>query len=166
MSEAGLPPVVADALRAAGYPHDAIDEDRAREWALLIAAYESPDGHRHALVPAALEVFARYGGLRLDPPAAGDGPLPPSGCHIDPRRELHSVRTLATFGAALGTELTPLGSELTPRDQTGILAIDTLGRVFVVDHTAEWYLGDTFEDALAGLLLGRQPARVAEDGRW
>jgi len=38
--------------------------------------------------------------------------------------------------------------------------------VFVLDHTGEWFLGDTIEDALTTLVLGLQPPRVRRDGTW
>jgi hypothetical protein len=78
-------------------------------------------------------------------------------------RALHTVHTLAAFGAALGVKVTPLGIE---GDGTGLLAIDEEARVFVLDPTAEWYLGDTVGRALENLVSGRAPARVRLDGTW
>jgi hypothetical protein len=47
-----------------------------------------------------------------------------------------------------------------------VLAIDERGRVFALDHTGEWFLGESIETALTTLLLGRLPARVRADGGW
>ena len=59
--------------------------------------------------------------------------------------------------------LTPIGDE---GDGTGLLAIDGDGRVFLLDHAGDWFLGDTIEDALTTLVLGLQPPRVRRDGTW
>jgi len=46
------------------------------------------------------------------------------------------------------------------------LLIDEHGRVFVLDHTADWYLGASVDEALTALVAGRMPARLADDGTW
>jgi hypothetical protein len=59
--------------------------------------------------------------------------------------------------------LSPLGEE---GGGTGILAVDAQGRVFVLDHTGDWFLGADLDEAITGLVLGRQPHRVNRDGGW
>jgi len=136
--------------------------DQARRWALALASYAAPDGRHHEIVPAALDAFARYGGATGQPDGPGEQ-VAPSGFLIDPTRALYTVSTLAAFSAALGAKVTPLGVE---GDGTGLLVIDEESRVFVLDPTAEWYLGDSVGRALDSLLTGRAPARVGQDGRW
>ncbi len=157
-----FPAAVTEALTAAGWQPGRRDEARAREWALTIAGYATPDGRQHVVVPAAIEAYAEFGGLRVTPPGEGER-VAPSTVDLDPRRALHSVRTLAGLAALLGGPLTPLGVE---GDDTGILAVGASGRVFLLDHTAEWFVGESVAAALTALLLGWEPARIAEDGTW
>ncbi len=157
-----LPLDVEAALRSVGWDPQTRDEARARRWALMLAGYATPDGRSHTIVPPAVEVFARYGGVEM--PAADEGrQVAPAGFRLDPGRVQATVATLAALGATLHSKLTPIGDE---GGGTGLLAIDGDGRVFVVDHTGEWFLGDTIEDALTALVLGIQPARIKKDGSW
>jgi hypothetical protein len=157
-----LPLDVEAALRSVGWDPQARDEARARRWALMLSGYATPDGRSHTIVAPAVEVFARYGGVEM--PAADEGrQVAPAGFRLDPGRVQATVATLAALGATLHSKLTPIGDE---GGGTGLLAIDGDGRVFVVDHTGEWFLGDTIEDALTALVLGIQPARIRKDGSW
>jgi hypothetical protein len=157
-----FPPLVAETLAAAGWQPGARDDERAKMWALRLAGYAAPDGRHHAVVPAALEAYAEFGGLSV--PAGDDGEeIAPSSFVLDPFRVLHTVATLAGLAAATGSPLSPLGEE---GDGTGVLAVDGEGRVFVCDHTGEWYLGGSVDEALTALVLGLQAARVDEDGTW
>jgi len=157
-----FPPEIAELLAAEGWSAERRDDGRARDWALRVAGYADLDGRHHVVVPAAVEAYAEFGGLRLRPNSDGEQ-IAPSSVHLDPFRVLHSVTTLTAFADALGSPVTPLGEE---GDGTGILAIDEAGRVFVLDHGGDWFLGDTLDAALGTLLLGRQPARVRLDGTW
>jgi SUKH-3 immunity protein len=157
-----LPLDVEAALRSVGWDPQARDEARAHRWALMLAGYATPDGLSHTIVPPAIEVFARYGGVEM-PPADDGRQVAPPGFRLDPGRVQATVATLAALGAALHTKLTPIGDE---GGGSGLLAIDGDGRVFAVDHTGEWFLGDTIEDALTTLVLGLQPARIKRDGTW
>jgi hypothetical protein len=67
------------------------------------------------------------------------------------------ARTLADLGRALDTEVSPLGTET---DTHALLAIDTEGRVYALDHTGDWYLGPDIDHALATLVSGLEPARL------
>lgn len=153
--------VVPDATPVDGTP-TADPSARARNWAAELSAFVTPDGDRHTVVVPALDVFARYGGTR----ARADGPgerVAATGFVLDPRLALHTVATLGALGDAIGAALTPIGIT---DDGWGFLAIDEHGRVFVIDPTAEWWLGDHIDTALANLLHGRAPSRVREDGTW
>ncbi|WP_306205988.1 SUKH-3 domain-containing protein [Actinoplanes sp. RD1] len=132
------------------------DEARAKRWALDLAA------SRHTVVPAAIEAWSAFGGLAQAAGETGEEVAPRSFV-IDPRRVRTSVATLTALGAAVGTPLTPLGEE---GDGTGILSIDAGGRVFVSDHTGDWFLGPTVQAALDALSLGRAVDRVKADGTW
>ncbi|TWV36725.1 SUKH-3 domain containing protein, partial [Streptomyces misionensis] len=65
--------------------------------------------------------------------------------------------TLGDLGRALGTELCPLGAET---DTTAVLAIDTEGRVYALDHTGDWYIGPDIDHALTTLITGITPVRL------
>lgn len=157
-----LPLDVEAALRSAGWDPQTRDEARAHRWALMLAGYATPDGRSHVIVPPAVEVFARYGGVEI-PPADGGRQVAPAGFRLDPGRVQATVATLAALGAVLHAKLTPIGDE---GGGAGLLAIDGDGRVFVIDHTGGWFVGDTIEDALTALVLGIQPVRIRQDGTW
>ncbi len=157
-----FPAEVAEALRAGGWDPDAPDKEQARAWGLELAARSSVEGLQHAFFPAAEDALAEFGGVRAEPTGPG-AEVAASGFTVDPTRVVHTHATLAAFGGALGAPLFPLGEE----DGSGaLLAIDENGRVFVLDHTAEWFLGTSPAEAWSTLLLGRRPARVRDDGTW
>ena len=157
-----IPRDVEAALRSGGWNPDRRDDARARRWVLDVAGYATPDGRTHTIVPPAVEVYATFGGIEV--PSSDEGrDIAPSGFRIDPSRVLATVATLAAFGGVLHTALTPIGDE---GDGTGVLAVDRDGRVFVLDHAGEWFLGDTIGEALTTLVLGVQPPRVRRDGTW
>lgn len=157
-----VPAGIADVLVSGGWRPGHRDAERARQWAVSLAAYTAPDGRRHTIVAPAVAAYAEFGGVRVE---AGDGgeQVARSAFAIDPLAIRHSVLTLAGLAAALGVAVSPLGEEAAG---AGILAIDERGRVFVIDHTAEWWLGDTVVDAFECLILGRMPARLRQDGTW
>ncbi|WP_431727992.1 SUKH-3 domain-containing protein [Verrucosispora sp. TAA-831] len=157
-----FPPLVAEALAEAGWSPDGRDDDRGREWGLRIAAQASPGGRQHTMTAAAIAAYAEFGGLRVRPRREGEQ-IAPSEFHLDPFLVRQSVETLAELAEAIGTPLSPLGEE---GDGTGILAIDARSRVFVLDHTGDWFLGADLDEAITGLVLGRQPQRVNLDGGW
>jgi hypothetical protein len=138
------------------------DDERARRWALALGSRPAPDGRTHPVVAPALDVLARYGGLTVAPGDTGEQ-VAPAGFRLDPLRVVASVATLSPLAALLDTRLTPIGEEW---GGVGILAIDAVGRVFVVDHTAAWFLGEGIDAALDTLVRGRRPARVGSNGSW
>ncbi|GIJ24740.1 SUKH-3 domain-containing protein [Micromonospora lutea] len=157
-----FPLPVAQTLAAAGWQPGRSDESRGREWGLRIAAHATPSGRQHIVTARAIEAYAEFGGLRVRPQEDGEQ-VAPSSFHLDPFLVRHSAETLAELAEAIGARLSPLGEE---GDGTGILAIDEHGRVFVLDHTGDWFLGADLDEALTTLVLGRRPARVRADGTW
>lgn len=150
-------PVAVDAaLRTAGWQPGRWDIRQAEEWADALRSHASPAGHQHAVFPAAVEAWAEFGGLRLTPTAPGRQ-IAPATVRIDPLRGLHLARTLADLGRALETEVAPLGEE---GDGQAVLAIDTEGRIYSIDHTGDWYLGPDIDQALSTLVTGAQPERL------
>lgn len=121
-----------------------------------LRSHTSPAGHQHAVFPAAVEAWAEFGGLRLTATAPGRQ-IATATVRIDPLSGLHLARTLGDLGRALETEVAALGDE---GDGQAVLAIDSEGRVYSIDHTGDWYLGSDIDRALETLLTGVQPARL------
>ncbi|MEV6959256.1 SUKH-3 domain-containing protein [Streptomyces sp. NPDC051207] len=150
-------PVPVDAaLRAAGWQPGRWDIKQAEIWADTLRDHTSPGGHRHSVFPAAVEAWAEFGTLRVTPAGPGRR-IAPTALHVDPLHGLHMARTLGDLGRALGTEVCPLGAET---DSRALLAIDTEGRVYALDHTGDWYLGATIDQALTALVTGTEPVRL------
>ncbi|WP_263107985.1 SUKH-3 domain-containing protein [Kitasatospora sp. DSM 101779] len=151
-----FPADVAAALKQAGWHPGRWEIRQAEAWADVLAVHGGPLDTPHAVFPAAVEAWAEFGGLAFDLDGAGRA-LARTPFLLDPRCGLHQPRTLADLGRALGTRLAPLGEE---RYGQALLAIDELGRVFSLDHTGEWYLGATVDQALATLVMGLTPERL------
>ncbi|MFI5855024.1 SUKH-3 domain-containing protein [Streptomyces parvulus] len=150
-------PVPVDAaLRDAGWQPGRWDIKQAEIWADTLRDHTSPAGHRHTVFPAAVEAWAEFGGLHLTPTGPGRQ-IAPAALHLDPLHGLHMARTLGDLGRALDTRICPLGSET---DSHSLLAIDTEGRVYALDHTGDWYLGPDIDTALAALVAGTRPTRL------
>ncbi|AVZ73473.1 SUKH-3 domain containing protein [Streptomyces lunaelactis] len=156
LSTTRFPVAVDAALRDAGWQPGRWDIKQAEHWADTLRAYASPAGHRHAVFPAAVEAWAEFGGLRLTAPGPGRQTAP-TPVLFHPLAGLHLARTLADLGRALDTEMSPLGEE---GDSQAVLAIDGEGRVYSLDHTGDWYLGQDIDQALGTLVTGVQPARL------
>ena len=150
-------PVPVDAaLRDAGWQPGRWDIVRAEEWADALRAHITPAGHLHTVFPAAVEAWAEFGGLRI----TGQGPgrqIAPASVRIDPLAGIHLARTLSDLGRSLDTEISPLGEE---GEGQAVLAIDTAGRVYSIDHTGDWYLGPDMDRALGSLITGMTPTRL------
>ncbi|WP_217164704.1 SUKH-3 domain-containing protein [Streptomyces sp. AC512_CC834] len=150
-------PVPVDAaLRDAGWQPGRWDIKQAEIWADTLREHTSPAGHRHTVFPAAVEAWAEFGGLHIAPTGPGRQNAPAT-LHLDPLHGLHMARTLGDLGRALDTRTCPLGTET---DSQALVAIDTEGRVYVLDHTGDWYLGPDIDSALATLVAGTQPTRL------
>jgi hypothetical protein len=144
------------ALRAAGWQPGRWDIKQAEVWADTLRDHTSPAGHRHAVFPAAVEAWAEFGGLHVTPTGTGRQ-IAPATLHLDPLHGLHMARTLGDLGRALGTEVCPLGTET---DTDALLAIDTEGGIYALDHTGDWYLGPAVDQALSALITGMTPVRL------
>ncbi|MEU3184347.1 SUKH-3 domain-containing protein [Streptomyces sp. NPDC006923] len=156
LSTTRFPVPVDAALREAGWQPGRWDIKQAEEWADTLSAHITPAGHRHTVLPAAVEVWAEFGGLRIT--ASGPGrQIAPATLRMDPMAGIHLARTLADLGRSLDTQISPLGEE---GEGQAVLAIDTAGRVFSIDHTGDWYLGPDIDHALGTLLTGLEPARL------
>ncbi|MFD7028078.1 SUKH-3 domain-containing protein [Streptomyces sp. NPDC059917] len=151
-----FPQAVDTALRTAGWQPGRWDIKQAEYWADSLRDHTTPAGHRHTVFPAAVEAWAEFGGLTVT--AHGPGrQIAPTTVRIDPLTGLHLARTFADLGRALSTRLCPLGTET---DGASHLAVDAEGRVYCVDHTGDWYLGASIDEALTALLTGLQPTRL------
>ncbi|MFJ8249726.1 SUKH-3 domain-containing protein [Streptomyces sp. NPDC094466] len=155
-SSTRFPVAVDAALREAGWQPGRWDIRQAEEWADALRSHASPAGHQHAVFPAAVEVWAEFGGLHITASAPGRQ-IAPAAVRIDPLSGLHLARTLGDLGRALETEVSPLGAE---GEEQAVLAIDAEGRVYSIDHTGDWFLGRDIDEALATLVTGAQPARL------
>ncbi|MFF6880146.1 MULTISPECIES: SUKH-3 domain-containing protein [unclassified Streptomyces] len=144
------------ALRAAGWQPGRWNIKQAEIWADTLRDHTSPAGHRHTVFPAAVEAWAEFGALHITPTGPGRQ-VAPAHLHLDPLHGLHMARTLADLGRALATDVCPLGTET---DSQALLAIDTDGRVYTLDHTGDWYLGPDIDQALATLIAGTEPTRL------
>lgn len=156
LSTTRFPVNVDAALREAGWQPGRWDIKLAEQWADALRAHVSPAGHRHSVFPAAVEAWAEFGGLRVTSPGPGRQ-IAPATLRFDPLAGLHLARTLADLGRALDTEISPLGEEV---EHQAVLAIDLDGRVYSLDHTGDWFLGQDIDTALATLITGVQPGRL------
>ncbi|WSA94260.1 SUKH-3 domain-containing protein [Streptomyces sp. NBC_01795] len=152
-----FPVAVDDPLRNAGWEPGRWDIRQAERWADTLRGHTSPGGHRHAVFPAAVEVWAEFGALNIVPTGPGRH-LAPAPVLIDPLPGLHAARTLSDLGRALDTQICPLGTE---GEGEALLVIDAQRRVYSLDPTGDWYLGPGFDAALSALLMGLVPARLS-----
>ena len=157
-----FPRAVAATLIDAGWDPANPDEERARDWGLRLATHLSDTGRRHAFFPAALSLLAEFGGISVTQDGGGED-VALNGFTVDPMLALHSADVLAAFGERIGARVAPIGAE---DGMVSFLAVDEQGRVFVLDHGGEWYLGESADAALTTLILGRRPERVRADGTW
>jgi hypothetical protein len=147
---------VAAALKQAGWHPGRWEIRRAEEWADQLLGHPTPPNAPHAVFPAAIEAWAEFGGLSFDLSGAGRE-VARTPFLLDPRCGLHQPRTLADLGRALDSRVAPLGEE---RFGQALLAIDEAGRVYSLDHTGEWFLGQDLDQAVSTLVLGTRPHRL------
>jgi SUKH-3 immunity protein of toxin-antitoxin system len=144
------------ALRDSGWQPGRWDIKQAEQWADALREHTTPAGHRHTVFPAAVEVWAEFGGLTVASPGPGRQ-IAPVPLRFDPLRGLHMARTLGDLGRALNTEMCPLGEET---DSQALIAIDAEGRVYALDHSGDWYVGPGIDAALETLISGVMPVRL------
>ncbi len=152
-----FPPEVETALRRAGWRPGRRDIATAESWADLLHAHRSPGGHGCAVLPSAVEVWAEFGTLTVEPSGPSGRDVAPCAFTVDPAPCLPLAGPLGSLGSALGVPLSPLGTETT---SGAALACDPGGRVFALDPFGDWYLGPTFESAAVTLLTGVHPMRL------
>jgi hypothetical protein len=151
-----FPPEVLDVLRAAGWSQGRRTDAEAAMAADIVRAQVGRHGERTESFPAAVEALSEFGGVYV----IQDGPgryLARRPFAIDPTEVAATTETLADLGKHLRTRLFPIGME---GDHDSILAIDEAGRVYAIDHTGTWLLGDTMDAALITLVTGAQPPRL------
>lgn len=164
MSERFSPPVEA-ALREAGwYPGRRLPDEALSAMSQEIHRHPGRYGGTLSLLSGidARNALAEFGGLIIGVDQPGVD-VKPRSFALDPTLAAHSVETLIDAGRALDTHLSPLGIE--GLDEA-VLAIDFIGRVFAIDPTGEWFLGETIDAALETLITGKHPLHVDGDGNW
>jgi hypothetical protein len=137
-------------------------------------------GSREALGEAAITRAVEASGGRLRPfPAARRAVTEFSGVRcgrrgpglrrairlltLDPTPGAYAAAALDDFAQVIGVPLFPIGIE----GGDAIVAVDEVGRVFVLDQAGEWFVGDSIDAALVSLLAGDGPAtRLRDDGTW
>ncbi|MFE0464635.1 SUKH-3 domain-containing protein [Kitasatospora sp. NPDC058965] len=147
---------VAAALKQAGWHPGRWEIRRAEDWADQLLDHRTSDQVPHEIFPAAIEAWAEFGGLFFELSGAGRE-VARTPFLLDPLCGLHQARTLADLGRALDCRLAPLGEE---QQGQALLAIDETGRVFSLDHTGEWFLGNDLDQAVSTLVLGTTPQRL------
>lgn len=119
-------------------------------------------GGRLRPFPAARRVVAEFPGVRC----GRRGPGLRRAVRLltlDPAPAAYVADVLDEFAEVVGAPLFPIGVE----GGDAIVVIDEQGRVFVLDQAGEWFVGETIDEALVGLLTGDGPAeRVRDDGTW
>jgi hypothetical protein len=119
-------------------------------------------GGRLRPFPAARRVVAEFPGVRC----GRRGPGLRRAVRLltlDPTLGAYAAAALDEFGQVLGVALFPIGLE----GGDAIVAVDEVGRIFVLDQGGEWFVGESIDEALVSLLAGDGPAaRVRDDGSW
>lgn len=114
------------------------------------------------LFPAAEEALRGHHGLRVAPSGPGRD-VAPTGAVVDPREARYTAGSFRRLRERIGLRLFPLGR--TTADAP--LAVDELGRLFVVDHGGDWLLGESVPEGLSALARGRMPVRLkARRAAW
>ncbi|GAB3813896.1 SUKH-3 domain-containing protein [Micromonospora zhanjiangensis] len=156
-------PEVEAALRDAGWtPGRHLSPDAVTAMHRAVAAGRGRYDGQLTSAYLADPVLAEFGGLVIARDGAGVD-LNPRPFAIDPSLAVRNVETLIDVGRAMGSTLYPLGVE--GMDEA-VLAITDQGKVISIDPVGEWFLGNTFDEALDTLVTGRTPRPVGpEDGR-
>ncbi|MEV0897177.1 SUKH-3 domain-containing protein [Actinoplanes sp. NPDC049802] len=117
--------------------------------------------HRHEWFPAVGEAYGHTNLIGVSRRAPG----------LEQRSRLfeifsvpaaHTADLLYEFGQVIGARLFPLGRV----NNESVLAIDEHGRVFDLDQAGEWFIADSYIEALETLVHGKRTYRVRDDGTW
>lgn len=129
--------------------------------AAITRAVEASGGRLQPF-PAARRILADFSGVRC----GRRGPGLRRAVRLltlDPTPGAYAWAALDEFAQVLGVPLFPIGLE----GGDAIVAVDQVGRVFVLDQAGEWFVGESIDEALVSLLAGDGPAaRVRDDGVW
>ncbi|SNY58612.1 SUKH-3 domain-containing protein [Paractinoplanes atraurantiacus] len=150
------------------FPHDVARTLAGGGWvgpvdqsALVTRAVEI-SGDRLRPFEAAQRAIAEFAGVRCGRRGPGTRRAVRL-LRLDPVPGAYAAGALAELGELIGEELFPIGVE----GDDAVVAIDTRGRVFVLDQGGEWMVGATVDEALVSLLTGDGPdRRVHDDGSW
>jgi hypothetical protein len=117
--------------------------------------------HRHEAFPAVFQAFGQTGSLVMARQTPG---LEQRTRYFQIESEIaaHTADLLHEFGQVIGVRLYPLGRI----GRESVLAIDERGRVFDLDQAGEWFVADSYVEALETLVLGKRTYRVRDDGTW
>jgi hypothetical protein len=151
-----FPPEVLQVLTDAGWSDGRRTDAEAAMAVDIVGEQIGRHGERSEPFPAVTAALAEFGGIYVIQDGAGVA-LARRPFAIDPTEVAATTETLADLGKHLRTKLFPIGME---GDHDSILAIDEAGRVYAIDHTGTWLLGDTIDAALITLVTGTQPARL------
>ncbi|GID99428.1 hypothetical protein Adu01nite_07790 [Paractinoplanes durhamensis] len=156
--------VVASELRRGGWKADV-----APAFAVSLAEFETENvvkvhgrEHRHQAFPAMIEALAQTAGTVVIHRHAPGLEQRSRVVYIGPAFAQHSADVLHDFGQVIGARLFPIGSI----NNESILAIDERGRIFDLDQAGEWFIADSFGEALETLVVGYRTYRVTDDGTW
>jgi hypothetical protein len=145
-----FPAQVAEVLRTAGWFEGRRTDAEAATAVNMVRAQVGRNGERSEPFAAATALLNEFGGIYV----IQDGP----GVHlrrrpfaIDPTDVAATTETLTDLGKRLHARLFPIGME---GDHDSILAVDEAGKIFAIDHTGTWLLGDTIDAALITLVTG------------
>lgn len=155
-----FPAEVAEVVRAAGWFEGRRVDAEAAAAVDIVRRQVGRKGERSEPFPAATEALNEFGGLYVLQEGPGRD-LRRRPFAIDPSPVAASTESLADVGRQLQTKLFPIGME---GDHDSILAMDEAGRVYALDHAGTWYLGETIDAAIVGLVTGVQPPRVDSHG--
>ncbi|MBV1852435.1 SUKH-3 domain-containing protein [Catellatospora tritici] len=158
---AGLPEDIAITLAAGGWDRPVRVGGRdltSAEWADLSVRALAAHGHPPLeTLRAAIVKFPYLASVRRGPGVANRVQPFEFGAEL----VSHTAATLARFAEVSGVPLAPIGAE---HDGDGVVAIDALGRVWVLDQAGEWYAGPDLDTAFTVLLQGHPMPRVRDDG--
>lgn len=132
------------------------------ELPLSAALEEAEEVSGMAAFPAAMRALAEFAGVRC----GRRGPGRRRAIRLltfDPLPAARQHRALAEFADVIATPVFPLAAE----GGDAFVVIDERGRVFVLDQAGDWFVGETVDEAVTGLLTGDGPAeRLRDDGTW
>ena len=117
--------------------------------------------HRHEAFPALFEAMSHTSALTIYHKAPGEAQRARRFA-IMANEAAHSADVLADFGRVIGARLFPIGTV----GGDGFLALDEHGRVFALDQAGEWFIAETYLQALHTLVHGTRTHRVTDEGTW